>query len=109
MRERGTQVAEITREARAQAVKEGEQGNEPVYFGGADNAEPTEEQVVDPPPCGYELSDADIAKLKTTLALLDIEVSGSFVSMGQGSEPLIPLLLDERGTRHAVAGQPIDC
>jgi hypothetical protein len=108
MRERGPKIAEITQDARAMAVKEGKLGNEPVYFGGADNAEPTEEQVVDPPPCGYELSNSDITELKEVLALLDIKHSGSFVKMSQVSEPLIPLLLDERGTRHAVAGKPVD-
>jgi hypothetical protein len=109
MRERGPKIAEITKAARASAVKEGKLGTEPVYFGGADNAEPTEEQIVDPPPCGYELANDEIAQLKKTFSLLDIDVSKTFVGMSQVSEPLIPLLLDERGTRHAVAGEPIDC
>jgi hypothetical protein len=108
MRERGAQIAQITHAARARAIQEGKLGNEPVYFGGADNSEPTEEQVVDPPPCGYELSGEDIAKLKKVLALLDIRHSGSFVGMAQVSEPVIPLLLDERGTRHAVSGEPLE-
>jgi hypothetical protein len=110
MRERGPKIAEITQAARAGAIKEGRLRNEPVYFGGADNAEPTEEQIVDPPPCGYELADGDIVKLKKTFALLGIRYSGSFVAMSQVSEPLIPLLLDERGARHAAAGEPVnDC
>lgn len=109
MRERGLEIAEITKAARASAVKEGELRNDPVYFGGADNAEPTEEQIVDPPPCGYKIAAGDIAKLKKTFALLGIDRSGSYVGMDQVSEPLIPLLLDERGKRHAVAGEPVDC
>ena len=110
MRERGAKVAEITKAARTKAIEEGRKGNEPVYFGGADNAEPTEEQIVDPPPCGYKLADADLDKLRDVLALLEIDYSGTFVPMSQVSEPVIPLLLDERGTRHAVAGTPIeDC
>ena len=110
MRERGPKIAEITSAARARAIKEGNQRNEPVYFGGADNDEPSEEEIVDPPPCGYELAKADLAKLKETLALLGIRPSGSFVKMSQASEPVIPLLLDERGARHAVAGKPVnDC
>jgi hypothetical protein len=28
--------------------------------------------------------------------------------MAQVAEPLIPLLLDERGARHAVAARPVD-
>jgi hypothetical protein len=110
MRERGEEIAEITDAARTRAIKEGKQRNEPVYFGGADNAEPSEDQIVDPPPCGYEVAKSDLAKLKETLALLDIRHSGSFVKMSQVSEPVIPLLLDERGTRHSVAGKPVnDC
>jgi hypothetical protein len=108
MRERGPRIAEITRASRARAIKEGKLRNEPVYFGGADNAEPTEEQVVDPPPCGYKLSNRDLTKLRKVLSLLGIRHSGSFVKMSQTSEPLIPLLLDERGLRHAVAGKPVD-
>ena len=110
MRERGDKIAKITEAARTRAVKEGEQGKEPVYFGGADNAEPTAEQTVDPPPCGYELSSADIKELKGVLALLEIDYSGTFVPMSQISEPVIPLLLDERGARHSVTGKPVqDC
>jgi len=108
MRERGPRIAEITRLARERAIREGKLRNEPVYFGGADNAEPTEEQIVDPPPCGYELTGADLTKLRKVLALHDIRHSGSFVKMSQAAEPVIPLLLDERGTRHAVAGEPVD-
>jgi Zinc carboxypeptidase len=108
MRERGPQIAKITRAARARAIKEGKARNEPVYFGGADNAEPTAEQVVDPPPCGYKLSKGDLETLQKVLPLLAIKRSGTYVKMSQVSEPLIPLLLDERGTRHAVAGKPVD-
>lgn len=108
MRERGPKVAAITTAARSRAVTEGEQRKEPVYFGGADNAEPTEDQVVDPPPCGYELARSDITKLKKTMALLGIRRKGSFVTMAQTTEPLIPLLLDQRGLRHSVAAKPMD-
>ena len=108
MRERGDKIAEITQSARDRAIEEGTKGNEPVYFGGADNAEPTEEQIVDPPPCGYELTDADLNTLEKVFALLEIEHSGTFVPMSQVSEPVIPLLLDERGARHSVAGKPLD-
>lgn len=108
MRERGPQIAKITRAARARAIKEGKLRNEPVYFGGADNAEPTAEQTVDPPPCGYKLAKKDVRALKSVLSLLGIKQSKSYVKMSQPAEPLIPLLLDERGTRHAVAGKPVN-
>jgi hypothetical protein len=108
MRERGPKVAQITDAARRRATEEGQHRNEPVYFGGADNAEPTEEQVVDPPPCGYELTPKQIEGLNKTLSLLEIEPVGNYVSMAQVSEPVIPLLLDERGLRHSVAGKPVE-
>jgi hypothetical protein len=106
MRERGDQVAQVTAAARRRAVKEGRLRNEPVYFGGADNAEPTEEQIQDPPPCGYTLAKDQLQRMRRTMSLLGIRVRGTYVPMAQGAEPLIPLLLDERGTRHSVAAKP---
>ncbi len=108
MRERGTKVGGITDKARLRAVEEGRRRNEPFYFGGADNTEPTDDQVVDPPPCGYRLTKAHIARVKRTMALLGISRVGSFVTMAQGAEPLIPLLLDARGVRHSVEGKPLN-
>jgi len=106
MRERGDAVVRLTSRARARAVEEGRLRNEPVYFGGADNAEPTEEQIQDPPPCGYELSKDQLARLRRTMSLLGIRTRGTYVPMTQQAEPLIPLLLDERGARHSVAAKP---
>ncbi|MDQ4065832.1 MAG: M14 family metallocarboxypeptidase [Actinomycetota bacterium] len=103
MTERGTRIAAITARARALAIKEGRLRNEPVYFGGADNEEPSEDQIADPPPCGYELTKEQLAEVRTTLALLGIRARGLYVTMAQESEPLIALLLDERGARHSVA------
>lgn len=110
MRERGAAVAGVTKQARRRAVKEGRLRNEPVYFGGADNAEPSEDQVQDPPPCGYLLSKKQYRQVRRTLSLLGIKARRTYVSMTQVAEPLIPLLLDERGTRHSVAAKPeADC
>ncbi|HYO61182.1 MAG TPA: M14 family metallocarboxypeptidase [Actinomycetota bacterium] len=106
MRERGDQVAGVTATARRRAVKEGRLRNEPVYFGGADNAEPSEDQVQDPPPCGYRLSTDQLKQVRRTMALLGIETRGTYVTMAQRTEPLIALLLDERGLRHSVAAKP---
>lgn len=105
MRERGDEVAKVTAAARKKAVAEGRLRNEPVYFGGADNAEPTAEQVQDPPPCGYELSKDQLKSVRRTMALLGIRTRGTYVAMAQQTEPLIPLLLDERGARHSVAAK----
>ncbi len=93
-------------EARERAVKEGRMRSEPVYFGGADNDEPSEDEVQDPPPCGYELSKEQRAQVKLTMALLGIAARGTYVPMSQESEPVIALLLDERAERHSVAAEP---
>ncbi|HEX2196804.1 MAG TPA: M14 family metallocarboxypeptidase [Actinomycetota bacterium] len=106
MRERGDTVARVTAQARKRAVVEGRQLSEPVYFGGADNAEPTAEQVQDPPPCGYDLSKDQLRQVRRTMSLLGIDTRGTYVTMAQKAEPLIPLLLDERGARHSVAAKP---
>ena len=106
MRERGDEVVQVTATARKKAVEEGRLRNEPVYFGGADNAEPAEDQVQDPPPCGYELSKGELKGLRRTLSLLGIRARGTYVAMAQQTEPLIPLLLDERGARHSAAAEP---
>ena len=110
MRDQGIAIADITDAARSAAVEEGADRTEPVYFGGADNTEPSEEDVVDPPPCGYLLTHEQQVTLKNVLSLLEIDVRGGYVSMAQVSEPLIPLLLDERGNRRSTEATPVtDC
>ena len=109
MREKGTTVAQETGAAAKRKTAEGKAGSAPVYFGGGDNAEPTAEQIADPPPCGYKLTGEQKGDLATTFKLLGIKVKGTTVSMAQPAEPMIPLLLDARGTRHAVEAEPIPC
>ncbi|MFN2589070.1 MAG: M14 family metallocarboxypeptidase [Actinomycetota bacterium] len=106
MRERGDSVTRVTAQARKRAIKEGRLRTEPVYFGGADNTEPSEDQIQDPPPCGYELSKDQLEGLRRTMSLLGIYTRDTYVTMAQQAEPLIPLLLDERGSRHSVAAKP---
>ena len=94
-------------------AREGAARDQPVYFGGADNAEPAPEDVVFPPPCGYALTAEQYATVADALALLGakarVAADGSaFVGMAQAAEPVIPLLLDGRGTRHSVEGTPLD-
>jgi hypothetical protein len=110
MREKGDTVAKEADLAAERKTLEGKTGSAPVYFGGGDNAEPTAEQIVDPPPCGYELTAEQKGQVAKTLSLLGIKPKGTFVSMAQPAEPMIPLLLDERGTRHSVTAEPLtDC
>ncbi len=111
LRARGSEVAGVTAGAFVRKSIEGKKRNAPVYFGGADNQEPTPEQIQDPPPCGYRLSARQAKGLARTLDLLAIRgvARGSkvYIPMGQPAEPLIPLLLDARGPRHAVEGKPV--
>jgi hypothetical protein len=83
-----------------------------VYFGGADNQSPEPQEVQDPPPCAYRLSRAQAGEVRPALRLHRIRVirrpQGVLVPMGQPAKPLIPLLLDARGSRHSVAGSALD-
>ncbi len=114
IRERGTEAQAVTSGAGARKAREGRERSAPVYFGGADNEAPAEEDVVDPPPCGYRLTADQIAEHRSVLDLLGIRSrrsgGGAFVPLGQAAVPLIPLLLDGRGLRHSVEGEPVaDC
>ena len=109
----GAHAAAITAAAATAKAREGAARDQPVYFGGADNAEPAEEDVVFPPPCGYSLTAAQYDTVADALALLGVKTSvarngSAFVGMAQAAEPLIPLLLDGRGTRHSVEATPLD-
>jgi hypothetical protein len=112
MRERGEESARLTQGAMARKIEEGRTQGAPVYFGGADNDEPSEDEIVDPPPCGYLLSKEQAKTVGKALRLHDIRTKGQkgrvFVTMAQRSEPVIPLLLDERGTRHSVEAEPLE-
>jgi hypothetical protein len=111
MRERGAEAARVTADAAARKAAEGGIQNAPLYFDGADNAAPPADKVIDPPPCGYRLTAAQVAELGPRLELHGIEVftgpSGPFVTMGQAAEPVIPLLLDERGSRAKSKATPV--
>jgi hypothetical protein len=112
IRERGIEAEDVTGAAAVRKAREGRERSAPVYFGGADNQEPAPEDVVDPPPCGYRLTPAQVAEHQTVLSLLGIKSrpaeGGAFVPMGQSAEPLIPLLLDGRGMRHSAEAEPLD-
>ena len=111
--ERGDEAAAVTRAAAIAKAKEGAERSAPVYFGGADNQDPAADQIVEPPPCGYALTAEQYGEVAGTLALLGAKPrveadGGATVSMAQAAEPVIPLLLDSRGARSAVAGTPLD-
>ena len=110
LKEEGTTAMKTTADAARRKTLEGMKGSAPVYFDGADNQEPT--VIQDPPPCAYSLTMKQFDQLRGTLSLLGINSRKAgkdiLVPMGQPAEPLIPLLLDERGSRHVTAGKPLD-
>jgi hypothetical protein len=105
--ERGTDAARVTGGAAERKAGEGAARSAPVYFGGADNEDPAPEQVVTPPPCGYGLTAEQLARLGPRLGLHGIATfqdgGRTIVPLGQAAEPLIPLLLDDRGARNVVS------
>ena len=112
MREKGAKAAITTAAAARTKTKEGKKRNAPVYFGGADNDPPEEAEILKTPPCRYEINAADAGPIRRVLKLHGIKSArrGKKVSvpMTQPAEPLIPLLLDGRGTRHSIAATPIN-
>ena len=115
MRAKGEDIEVVTATARELAVREGHNQIGAVYFGGADNQEPAEEEVADPPPCAYALTRDQVKDVGETLVGLGVgfvtnRAGAGYVGMDQPLKTLIPLLLDERGTRHSVAAEPLfDC
>lgn len=108
MRANGEKMAKVTLGAMKRKTIEGRKQSAPVYFDGADNTEPTE--IADPPPCAYIFDKPPSEQLVRTMKLLGIKTDGLWVDIGQPAEPLIPLLLDERGARHsATAGSVTAC
>lgn len=112
MGERGQEAAATTFEAARGKAAEGAARSAPVYFGGADNERPAPSDVVNPPPCGYRLSEDQVTALGPRLDLqgirLDRVEGGPFVTLGQSAEPLIPLLLDRRGKRNVIEAMALD-
>ncbi|MCX5253444.1 M14 family metallocarboxypeptidase [Streptomyces canus] len=98
--DRRRQVEKATTEARHK-VSTG-----PVYIGGADNDPPEPAEVIQDPPCGYRLTDAQYREVKDELALHGVRTKGTYVPLRQPLRALVPLLLDERAPYHLTVGEP---
>ncbi|TCP57257.1 zinc carboxypeptidase [Tamaricihabitans halophyticus] len=107
--ERGMQLAKATMTARTA----GYGSKAPIYLGGADNEEPTPEQIIDPAPCGYRLTGEQYDSVTEKLALHGVRSwpigQDRYVPLRQEMRALVPLLLDERAAEHLTTGTPVAC
>ena len=120
MRDQGSSVSFINASAARRKAREGENRSAPVYFNGQDedgtldgSGEAQSTSFADPPPCGYALTAKEFDVADQALNLHGIRYDkrrsgGAFVDMGQAAEPVIPLLLDQRATRHKVEATPLN-
>lgn len=97
---RRAQLEEATAEARHRT------STGPVYVGGADNDPPEPAEVIQDPPCGYRLTDAQYTEVKDELALHGVRTKGTYVPLRQPLRALVALLLDARAPYHLTAGEP---
>ena len=116
MGERGGEAARVTAEAAQRKIAEGARRSAPVYFGGADNEEPAPEDVVNPPPCGYRLTDEQVGRARAAArrctASGPYRVEGGGRSCRSGSRPSRSsrCCSTPRGTRKSVEGKALtDC
>ena len=104
------EAARVTAEAEQRKIAEGAARSAPVYFGGADNQEPARRGRRQPaavrlparPPT--QVGRARAAPRPARHRRSTGAEGGPFVPLGQSAEPLIPLLLDARGTRKTIDG-----
>ncbi|NPC97236.1 M14 family zinc carboxypeptidase [Nocardioides sp. zg-DK7169] len=102
-----------TAAAAERAIAKGASRSGVVYFAGQDNVLPTEASDVEPEPmCGYQLTLEQRRDVARTLRLHGItwrnNAEGSYVTMAQEDQPLIPLLLDARSEYRITEATPVE-
>ncbi len=107
LREQTAAIERSSRDAAAAA-----QRPQPIAFAGSDIDVPARNEIADPPPWGYRLTAEQAATVAGALSLHGIRslpsADGSVtVPLAQPARALIGLLLDARGDRNAVAGEPL--
>lgn len=108
--ERSSEIAAAVSAAPGAKAAVGRERSEPFYLFGADNAPPTPDQILDPPPCAYVLSAAQAEMLEPQIALLPLRVEPAGVDvllpMDQPLMTVIPLLVDSRARGPSVEALP---
>ena len=114
-RERGDDVARVVTEAPHRKMAAGGDQSEPFYLGGSDWEPPTEEDILDVPPCGYVINTVQAERIERLVSLFSLETetvseNGVFITMNQPMMTVVPLLLDERAAFNEVDGIALyDC
>lgn len=121
MAEQGPAISAITDASRANAIVEGRDRTEPTFFDGQDEdttitgGEESSTSFQDPPFCGFRIgADLQSSEVTTTLQVHGITAVADgpdqFVTMAQEAEPVIGLLLDDRGSRKLISAEGLgDC
>lgn len=111
-RARASEIAAARAAAPDEKTDAGRERSEPFYLGGADDDPPSPDQVLDPPPCAYLLTAAQLQSLETQITLLPLRIEGSGgpgarLPMDQPLVTLIPLLADDRARGERVDATPV--
>ncbi len=111
--EQGEVAKAVCDGARGRKAREGAQRSAPVYFSGQDDERPLQSSSTTAvePMAGYQLSadqQVDPAVVRAVTGQGIVVDDAGFVTMAQHAEPLIPLLLDGRGSRSITSAEPVD-
>lgn len=74
-RQNAEAVEASTEGAPERAAAEGRRQDQPFYLDGADNHLPSSDDVLYPPPCAYDITAAEAARMQGTFALQGIVLS----------------------------------